>query len=506
MLTPAVAAADPIRSAQQGILRLGRLASAPAVGLGGLGLGLLSVLSAYAFRGWFARYTADDYCTAGIQRAVGFVQAQAYWYESWSGRFTYYAVVGLVELAGTKVVQVLPGAALVASVGVGAWALMPLAAAHRWPVPRLTPWLLSAAVVVACLQGAPNLEQALYWQTGMLTYLLPLVLMTLAAGWLVRRASRAAWPRWRDLLAIGALLFATAGLSETSAAVQLGVLPLSAVFVFFSVPPSRRRSVLVLLGSGWVATLIAAAILVAAPGNYRHEAQLTGSVHGLGQLPGAVQASVDFAGLFARTVEFRARLAVLVVLGLSIWFGMHAARAQAPAATPRDWLGRAARILGTVVCGWLLLVAAAIPGYFAQEFDPPERAQFVAVWVAVVCLASTGYLTGEVAGQLLRSRGARLDRLLASPVPTLACLVLALGSLSMIGSTLAQVPADVAYAADWDMLDLTIRTEAVSGGPVVVPRTLPMHYGFDFLTTDPAWYPNPCVARFYGIPSIRVQE
>jgi Family of unknown function (DUF6056) len=495
----------PLRARQVAVSPLWRLATGPAVGPGGLGLALTVVLSAYAFRGWFARYTADDYCTAGIERAAGFLQAQAYWYESWSGRFTYYIVSGLVEYAGTGIVQVLPGAALIAFVGVGAWALMPVAAAQRWPVPILTTSVLSAALVVACLQGAPNLEQALYWQTGMLTYLLPLVLLTFAAGWLVRRIRGVGSPSRLDVAGNAALLFAIAGLSETTLAVQLTLLPLGALFALL-LPPGRRRPALVLLTTGWAATIIAAVIFVAAPGNYRHEVSLTGSVRGLGQVGLAVHASAGFAGLFARSVEFRARTAVLVLLCLSVWFGLHAARAHRPASTAQDWLKRACLIVGTVICGWVLLVAAAIPGYFAQGWDPPERAQFVAVWLVAVGLAVLGCLIGEIAGQVLRTLGLRLDAVRLSPVWTAACLVLAVGSLFIARGTLALVPADAAYAADWDMLDTTIRTEAASGGPVVVPRTLPNHYGFDFLTTDPAYYPNPCVAQFYGVPSIRVAE
>ena len=473
------------------------------VGPASLGLALAMVLGVYAFRGWFARYTADDYCTAGLERAVGFVQAQAYWYESWSGRFTYYLISGLVEFAGPAIVQVLPAAALLAFVGVGGWALFPVAAAQRWPAPQLTSMVLSAAGVVACLQGAPNLEQALYWQTGMLTYLLPLVLLTFAAGWLVRRVRDAGAPSRRDLAAHGALLFATAGLSETSLAVQLSLLPLGVLFALL-MPRGRRHAVLVLLVTGWIATIIAAAIFVAAPGNYRHEVSLTGSVHDASQLGVALQASVDFVGLFARAVEFRARTAVLVVLCLSAWFGVHAARAHCPASSARAWLKRASLIGGTVLCGWVLLLAAAIPGYFAQTWDPPERAQFVGVWLVVVGLGVIGYLLGESAGQVLGTRGVRLEAVVVSPVWTVACLILAVASVFMVRGTLALVPADAAYAAEWDELDTTIRMEAAAGGPVVVPRTLPNHYGFDFLTDDPAYYPNPCVAQFYGVPSIRV--
>src|SRR5438552_14945858 len=95
-----------------------------------------AALVAYAYRGWFSRYTADDYCTAGLERVAGFVGAQINWYEAWSGRMTYYFVVGLVEYAGPGIVQVLPAIALLAWLVVGAWSLLPVATQLCWPWPR----------------------------------------------------------------------------------------------------------------------------------------------------------------------------------------------------------------------------------------------------------------------------------------------------------------------------------------------------------------------------------
>ena len=47
--------------------------------------------------------------------------------------------------------------------------------------------LLAEVAALGSLQTAPDMAQSLYWQTGMLTYLLPLVLATFLIGW-IRRA------------------------------------------------------------------------------------------------------------------------------------------------------------------------------------------------------------------------------------------------------------------------------------------------------------------------------
>jgi hypothetical protein len=70
------------------------------------------------------------------------------------------------------------------------------------------------------------------------------------------------------------------------------------------------------------------------------------------------------------------------------------------------------------------------------------------------------------------------------------------------GAAFDRIAADREYAAEWDELDATLRDEARVGGPLHVDRTLKTRYGFSFMGSDPSSYPNPCVARFYGVPSI----
>jgi hypothetical protein len=469
---------------------------------------LFAALGAYAYRGWFSRYTADDYCTAGLERAAGFVGAQIYWYESWSGRVTYYFVVGLVEYAGPRVVQVLPTLALSVWLFTGAWALFPFGRHQRWPIPLGSAAVGSAVVILVCLSGAPQLDQALYWQTGMLTYLLPLVLLTAYAGWLARRvcaAGRLA-ASGPEMLASGAFLLATGGLSEVSLSVQLALLGLGTCFAWILLRLDRYRPLRELLLVGLVASVISAVIVVAAPGNYVHEVTVTGRVHELSELPGALQASVDFVGLFARAVAFRARPAMLLLLVLSIASGFHARVAESVALSRRGWYWYAATMLGTLGCGWIVLIAASAPGYFAQQWDPPERAQFVAVWVLAITLATLGYLVGQAAGEVTRRHGMPMRERLSRAACLAVLVVLVAAPVPAMRDALALVPDDAAYAASWDSLDATLRAAAGAGEPVVLDRTLPTHYGFDFLGSDPNLYPNPCVARFYGLPSIRVSQ
>jgi len=53
-----------------------------------------------AWIGFYSRYVADDFWTAGYLRTLGFWDAQRYWYLSWSGRYSFTFLVSLVEGPG----------------------------------------------------------------------------------------------------------------------------------------------------------------------------------------------------------------------------------------------------------------------------------------------------------------------------------------------------------------------------------------------------------------------
>src|SRR4051794_39661225 len=90
-------------------------------GGGGAGVGL--PLFVYAWVGSYSRYTADDYCWAGILRTEGFLNAQVLWYTVYSPRYAFTFLVNLVELAGPAIVPALPALAIVVCVAVLTWSL-----------------------------------------------------------------------------------------------------------------------------------------------------------------------------------------------------------------------------------------------------------------------------------------------------------------------------------------------------------------------------------------------
>src|SRR4051812_768587 len=90
---------------------------------------LTAVLLSYAYVGSFSRYVSDDFQTAAFARTLGFWNSQLYWYQNWSGRFSFVFTINLVQkFLGTHIVPLLPMGAIVGWVPALAWLIFQISA------------------------------------------------------------------------------------------------------------------------------------------------------------------------------------------------------------------------------------------------------------------------------------------------------------------------------------------------------------------------------------------
>ncbi|HEY3180341.1 MAG TPA: DUF6056 family protein [Casimicrobiaceae bacterium] len=225
-------------------------------------LALMVLLATVALVTW---PTADDYCNRVLVDQGGVVGALRWLFFEWSGRIitgaALYLTFALVDLPELRWVSV----ALV-----GLFALAALLAASLVSVEdRALRWPLSAFVFAALVVGLYQLlGQSVFWLTGGIVYMVPLVL---ALHWLlsVRRIMHGTLPNGG--MAYGFLLGVVVGNS-----IEL-VLPIVICYVALVVPgqwkslSSMARHALVWRVSG---VALGASVLIAAPGNYAR-AQVT---------------------------------------------------------------------------------------------------------------------------------------------------------------------------------------------------------------------------------------
>ena len=477
-----------------------------------LGAALAVPLLGYAFVGSFARYAADDYCWAGVLRTEGFLRAQMLWYTGYSPRYAFTFLVNLVELAGPAIVPALPAAALVAWLATLTWTFVQFKVRLGRLKTTTSAFLLAEATALGCLQSAPDLAQSLYWQTAMLTYLLPLVLATFLIGWLRRALDQ---PRLgaRAVGVSGLVTFVAGGLSETYLIPQNVALTLALLVCVLVAPRGAPRRVAaahlaVALGGGVLALLT----IVVAPST---ASRVGGSPADLWLASSAAIATAAYQVL--RLVRFFGP-AVLLCLGLP------ALLATGP---------------GRVNPRWFALVTAGVaitlpfcyfPSFYAQNGNPPARSLIVPGTMLIGYLIFAGYsLAGLPSSRVasshltplapLSSRGEG-GRISAAEQRTLALArrkvpefgrfaVVIMLALVQVGQAVAgiseQAIAAQHAAALWDTTDQHIRASRDAGQTDVTVLPVPAYLGENFVGPDRTDYFNVCVARFYGVRSIAAE-
>jgi hypothetical protein len=155
-------------------------------------------LAAFAYLGSFIRHIGDDWCTAAVINKDGLLQAQWKWYVGWTGRFSFTLASGIAHLSGPRAAPFIPALMLALWLVAACWAAYQVAVTARWPRPLLSSPLAAEFVVFVTLNTAHNVVQSFYWQTGALTYVAPLILLTFYVGLVVygvRRRPAAPPPR-----------------------------------------------------------------------------------------------------------------------------------------------------------------------------------------------------------------------------------------------------------------------------------------------------------------------
>jgi hypothetical protein len=414
-------------------------------------------LMAWSLVGGYSRYTADDFCWAGILRTEGFFGANVHYYTVYSPRYTFTLLVNLAELVGPALVPALPVTAILLWLATLTWTF------GRLGMPTWRALLLGELGVVATLQTAPDLPQSLYWQTGLLTYLLPLIMATLLIGWIALGIQR--WWAWGFSAAI---TFLAGGLSETYLIPQNVAVSLALLVAL--VCGTRRAHLLAALAGGVLALMV----IVVSPAT---EGRVMGTPADLWLTLSASIATAYFQ--VVRLVRFFP-FTILACL-----------------AVPTLIAARPCRISGR----WLLLVSLGVlitlpfayfPSFYAQNGNPPARSLIVPGAILIGYVLFLGIALRGVVGEFVSAERTRAFALLA----------LALVPVVAAATTLPEQANAASYAALFDAEDRQIRADRDAGQTDLTVPPLPANFGEDFVSRDRDNWFNMCVARYYDLGSI----
>ena len=426
--------------------------------------GALAALAVFAWRGWYSRYLTDDYCTSSLLRTLGFFEAMAWHRANWSGRFSYFPLKAAFEYLGPWTTRITPTLMILLFIGVTLLTLRILNAR----TPKLAATATAATFVFALMDSSPSLTNiggSLYWETGSVTYLPPLMLYTL---WM-SLFSPALRPR-TAYVASAVLMFVAGGFSETSLAAQ-GAFTGGALLVALLL---RERHAARVAAAGLAASLVALGVVASAPGN-----AVRAEIDAAPRTPiDTIIECLRLANEFIGTYLFADGLAVLPLALLAFALAIRIRRPE-----PKVALAIAAAAL----CGYL---GAFLPAAWLLRGGPPERSLDIPNYFMIVSIVACAFAAGLRAGPLTR-RGRT-----ALAVVALALLV---APVLSIRENLETMPRIRKIAMQADDADRVLRA---SHGRAVALHA-PWAVSHRIFSEDHEHWSNRCVARFYGLQSFR---
>ncbi len=223
-------------------------------------------LGLFAYLGQFSRLMSDDYCAIAVGREMGAWQGTLYWFNNWAGSYANFFLKSVIAPLDELLPRYTPIAIIIIWT-LGAFWLASLVLKGLGFRPRRLGAIVIACALVTASLNAFYSPQSYYWFAASTHYALPLALLTVYLALCAHVLLRSADARVVRYAFAGALLcFCTAGASEIFVAFQLTVMSLFLlpIVVFWRRGEMRRLAIVV--GAGWIATLVGFLLQVMSPG------------------------------------------------------------------------------------------------------------------------------------------------------------------------------------------------------------------------------------------------
>ena len=453
------------------------------------------------YLGSFSRFLADDYCTNSTLLNLGFFGSQAHWYLNWSGRYSFTLLVNLTELLGSSFTPLLIALTVPLWFGVLTVSLRTvlrsLSGANSWGLSLL----LGSLILVATMNGTPDLYQSLLWQTGLVTYVVPLILGTAYLGWiasLLMRGTSEEIRRWEWAVSL-VWAFIAGGFSETYVSMQTaGLLALSAA----SFVPRWQRRLSPIRGialAGLLGSLLSTIAIGGAPGNQVRRSLMPDP----GNLLSIVGWSIRHTFAFVAKSIIGAPVTSLLAMALPLYAAVFlwSASTIAPPLQNRSARRALDMLLVIPAVAFLLILASIVPSVFATSAYPAERSLITAQYALISSLVLWGFTLGRLGRPAIRRwAGARYR-----PQIWLGAIVLALtliGSLATTQRSLGWLPDAQEFSAAWDRRDASIREVLDRGDRELEIASLSHMAGLAEVGFDADEWINICIADSYGLASV----
>ena len=451
----------------------------------------------FAYLGTFSRYQADDYCIAAHVRLMGFWKTQTYMYTNWANSFSTNFLLSTIVFIGPRILPALPALVLLFWVFTIYWfisnALPSLV--HGIAI------LLAEMLVFFVIFEAPDRYQTLYWLSGMIPYLLSLVLLTFLGYITLVMAKRIIIkPNLMIYVGMGLASFLIGGFSETTVALQIGVFALALIGVWFAHKKGTPRRGFILLGIGFVSTLLSMLVLIIAPGNIVRQALLPPPPNLIKLVTLSLRFALDFSSDSLKSLPLPTALSLILPMLLAY---VGTTRQEYFKVLKVDSVRLILFLLIAPIIGYLLIVCICAPSVYGESAYPEQRVLIAARYVMVTVTMFEGTLFGILIGNFSSSWNIKFSQ---HSIKILAACFLILASSYPLRAALltsVQIPEYRSRAMLLDARDLKIRIAVEQGITNVVVQAIDSTHLLMELGPNVDLWVNRCAASYYGAKSIQ---
>jgi|WetSurMetagenome_2_1015567.scaffolds.fasta_scaffold80794_2 hypothetical protein len=452
------------------------------------------LLLGYGIAGFHSRYLADDYCYDAQFIKKGFWEGQIDSYFSpmpySSNRYSLTFFSGIMWAIGGVVTM--PFFPLFYMIVWGCsiyYAIMKIGKYFSINAPKLFYLLVTLTILLFTIVLAPNRYQILFWRSGMLPYLIPLIFSTYIIGRFFFYLERDKLGSW-GAIELGLLAFISAGFSETVFAFQMGVC-LILIFIMVISKNKKGRNAALAIFSG---LCLGALLLSINPTNSLRQNPFPD--------PPSIPFVILYSILYAKDFFFYsvrgAWIPFIVIITLGFIIGWHFFKSIG--ITQKNIVKM---ILLSLTSLFLLLVCIMAPTLWAMSAYPEQRGLLSGSYIIVIFLFEVGLFLGVFGSKALNGR---VTSLVESTLSVLAILFIFLYLIRMVPSQLSMISQYQKRAKLWDTRNSEILSRIDRGEKNLVVPGIDSIAQIIELQKEPGFWVNNCAAVYYQIDSIQTTE
>jgi len=454
----------------------------------------------HGYIGSFSRYVADDYCTAGKLNTLGFWETQSFWFNNWTGRFSFTFFVSVFELFGPIITSFIPYLLIILlylSLFVFLRSLLKKILISK---SNVFSFFITSIFIFVILFTIPNIGQNLYWMTGSTTYFFPFILFFFVSWLMIETKSNE--PKGKITKNLSYILivistFILGGFSEVLSVLQILIFGLGYVYVNYS---NKQITINKPLLFGLLGSVIGLFVMVAAPGN-----QTRLSNH----LP-----HPDLSTLLINSFLLSSKFTILwfikqiqiiwPVCSILIIFSAF----QDYGETFKLYYGNKKNIflIFLFISSLFLVYVSFVPSLWATANPPVSRVMIFPTMILTVMLFTFSIFIGIYFQDLFLIKTYNKNQFMLILISIIVLYFLTAIPIYQAKINFSRRAEARTFANRWEIRENKIKDQIESGNSDLLVDIIPINISdVEHIQSDPNNWINICAAEFYGVQKIKAE-